>query len=481
MNKLLSRVLAPLARSVAVIAAEGQPRPGPWYLPITQAWLPADVGDKWNWWQHGYDPVYTNKTAIVEACISAYAETVAMCPGDHWRRNDKGGRDRVETSALSRLLRKPNDYESISDLLLNTTTALYGTGNAYLLALRNDRFEVAELHLMDSNISWPEVVPNGEIFYRLGGNEIIDRRIGSNLIVPQRDVLHIRLSTNRHTLIGETPLAAVAMDMMTSGAINQQQIAFYLNQARPSFVLSTDQVIDKDGIDFLRDRWNEQSRGLNAGGTPILTAGLKPHMLATTPIDAQLADVLKLSDQRIALAFRIPLQILGIAGAGGATYNSTELLMQAWIASGLGFALNHIEEAIGRFFNLQGVPWEYCELDTSALLRSSFKERIEALARGVQGGIFAPNEARAQEEYGEVKFGDEPRVQQQMVPLSAAGKIPAAPGAPGAPPSPGPPVPPPEEKPQDDTAEQESYDHVLQRLRAAQSRHYRQSIAGCTD
>ena len=68
--------------------------------------------------------------------------------------------------------------------------------------------------------------------------------------------------------------------------------------------------------------------------------------------------------------------------------------MQSWIASGLGFALNHIEEAFGVLFELKGQPDEYVEFDTAALLRSAQKERIEALARGVQGGIFAPNEAR---------------------------------------------------------------------------------------
>ena len=39
----------------------------------------------------------------------------------------------------------------------------------------------------------------------------------------------------------------------------------------------------------------------------------------------------------------------------------------------------------------------------------------------MQGGIFAPNEARELEGLDSVEFGDEPRVQQQVVPLSAAG------------------------------------------------------------
>jgi HK97 family phage portal protein len=416
--------------------AEGDYRPGPFYLPVTGGWLPAGVPD--NWWQLGYTPVTGAQSAMVEACVSAYAQTVAMCPGDHWRTNDNGGRERVETSALSRLLRHPNDYQSISDFLLNATRGLYLTGNAYALALRNDRFEVSELHLMNPDVSYPRVAYNGEIFYTLGGNSVIEARLGATeqMIVPMRDVLHIRLHTERvrfpTPLVGVSPLVAAYSDIAVGDAIAMQQTSFYRNEARPSAVLSTDLVLDKDQVAALRDRWNEQARGLNQGNTPILTAGLKVMPWAVPSKDAATAEILKLSNENIALAFRIPLQILGL---NNAAVNSTEILMQSWIASGLGFCLNHIEEAIGLLFALDGQPYEYAEFDTAALLRSAFKDRIEGLARAVQGGILAPDEARALEGYAKVPggYGKEPRVQQQVVPLSAAEKIPAAPG-PGAPP-----------------------------------------------
>jgi HK97 family phage portal protein len=411
-------------------------------LPITGGWLPAGVGDYLNWWQKGYDPIgLSAQSAMVEACVSAYAQTVAMCPGDHWRLNSKDGRDRVKNSALARLLRHPNDYQSISDFLLNATRSLYLDGNCYALALRNDRYEIDELHLMKPEQSFPRLAVGGEIFYQLHGNDVISARLGeSSILVPMRDVLHIRLHTLKQRypvpLIGESPIVAAYGDIGVGNAIARQQQSFYMNEARPSAVLSTDLVLDKDQVQALRDRWNDQAKGLHQGGTPILTAGLKVQPWSVGGRDAATADMLKLSNEHIALAFRIPLQILGL---GGAAYGSTELLMQSWIASGLGFCLNHIEEAFGVLFALKGQPDEYVEFDTAALLRSAMKDRIEALARGVQGGIFAPNEARQQEGLDAVAFGDEPRVQQQVVPLSAAGKIPASPAPPSAAPAPLPP------------------------------------------
>ena len=437
MAGLLQRIIRPFLKT----AGEGEVRPGPYYLPVTGGWLPPD--SPWNWWQDGTIPMGFESSAIVEACLSAYSQTVAMCPGDHWRGNDKDGRDRVTNSALSRILRSPNSYQSPSDFMLNETRSLYADGNAYALALRNDRYEIDELHLMDPRQSAPMVAETGEVFYRLAGNSVIDRQVTEQLIVPQRDVLHVRLNATRRRypfpLVGDTPLGAAMQDIMLSSAITQQQIQFYMNQARPSAVLTTDLILDKDQVQFIRDRWDEQSRGLKMGGTPILTGGLKPAMLSTPSKDSELANLMKVPEEHIALAFRIPPAILGI---GGGPLGSTEALMLQWISSGLGFALNHIEDAYGLLFALKGQPDEYVEFDTKALLRSAFKDRIAGLAQAVQGGIFSPNEARASESLDKVKFGDEPRVQQQVVPLSAAGAIPAAPGAPGAPPQPGAHAPP---------------------------------------
>jgi HK97 family phage portal protein len=427
---IFSRILEPFRFKQTPV--EGGFREGPYFLPVSGGWLPAGVPA--NWWQTGFTIQGMPTSAIVEACVSAYSQTVAMCPGTHWRSTDNGGRERVDTSALSRILSTPNAYQTISDFKLNAVRSLYLDGNAYALALRNSRFEIQELHLMYPRSCAAVIAETGEIFYSLGGNQVIDSQLGlDRYMVPARDVMHIRLHTSRNTLLGESPIVAASGDIAAAGAITQQQFAFYQNQARPSSVLQTEMVLDKDQVNQLRDRWNEQTRGLQAGGTPILTAGLKLQPVGVPPADAQLADVMKFTEQHIALAFRIPLQILGI---GGAPVGSTEALMQSWIASGLGFCLNHVEEAFDKTFDLWGEPHEYCEFDTGVLLRSDLKNRIEALARGVQGGIFSPNEARAEENLKAVPYGDSPRVQQQVVPLEAAAGIPSAPAAPGAPAAP---------------------------------------------
>jgi len=431
--------------------AEGAYRPGPYLL--SDGWLSASAGRLMNWWQCGYSlQPYGECSAIVEACISAYSQTVAMCPGDHWRSTGDGGRERVTNSAASRILTRPNDYLSISDFLLNLTRRLYSAGEAFAVGIRNNRGEIGELHLMQYGSPYV-AAEDGSIFYSLSGNPIVESRFDMSFPIPARDVLHVRLQTPRHPLKGESPILSAALDVAMSSATLNQQIAFYLNQARPSFMLETDEKLSADQAKDLRALWDSQTKGENAGGTPILTWGMKAKPVTATAEDGQLAELLKMTDTRIASVFRVPLSIVNLAQGGG-PQGSTEALMQFWIATGLGFALNHIEVAFDALFGLRGQPLEYTEFDTEALLRSLFKDRVEALARSTMSGIHASDEARADLELPAVPggFGKEPRMQQQQVPLSAWEKIgtPAEPATPAPPPSP--PAPASEKEAQQDAA-----------------------------
>jgi HK97 family phage portal protein len=466
MANLLSRISAPLLRSLRplLVKGEGSWFPGPYNIQYGgtegAGWLPA--GSPINYWQTGQSlRPQGGANAMVEACVSAYSQTIASCPGDHWRSLGNGGRERVTNSDLCRILRQPNDYQSISDFLLNLTRNLYLNGEAFALVIRNNRGEVDEIHLMRQGIA--TIATDGSIFYGLQGNEVVQERYDLTMLIPARDVLHVRLHTPQHPLRGVSPILANAMALQMSGAVFDQQISYYINQARPSFILESDVQMNKTQRDELRKEWNDITQGPNAGGSPILTWGLKAKPVTMTAVDGQLAELLKLNDQGIALAFRIPLQVLGV---GGTPFASTEALMQSWKSQGLGFCLNHIEEAFGLLFRLVGQPNEYVEFNTEALLRSAFKERIDGLAAGVMGGIISSDEARSQLELPKTPggVGAQPRVQQQLVPLSY--------GAEMQPPDPNANKPPPSSDSQSPpTDEAQTKQLILRSLRASHARH----------
>jgi phage portal protein BeeE len=178
-----------------------------------------------------------------------------MCSADHWRALPDGGRERVTNSALSRILRRPNDYQSRSDFMLKLAGDLYRDGNTYALAQRNDRFEVTALHPFDPKQSRPIISDSGDIFYELAGNNVIepgrrnanDARLfglptsGPGIIVPARDVLHVKLEACRaEPLVGVPPSRHAASAIAAQRALGNQLVSTFGNMNRPAGIIETD-------------------------------------------------------------------------------------------------------------------------------------------------------------------------------------------------------------------------------------------------
>lgn len=400
-------------------------------------WIPMN----WpmNYGQVGYDPIQGGWNSAVYACVMRYAWTISELPGKHRRKLANGGIEDVTTSALYRIFRRPNEYQDIQDLMINLVANLMADGNAYALALRNDRFEIKELHWLNPRSTRAFVGQDGSVFYSIGGNEIVDKIIDPMLesdqrwTVPMRDILHIRMHCPRHPLVGESPLSAASGPIMLQGLGAAGLGAYYQNMSRPSGVLQTDLILTDEQVKQLRTRWDAQARGVGVGGVPILTAGLKwqQSMIGFSAADAQIAESMKAGTAEIARVYGIPLALIN--DMTGATWNNTEQLMRAWLAMGLAAVLNKVELAFDKLFGLDTVANEYTELVMEALLRPEWKLLIEGLAKSATSGIHSPNEARAIMDLPAADFGDEPRMQAQVVPLSAAELAPALPSAPAAP------------------------------------------------
>ena len=446
MLQSLARLITP--RQKANPAGEGNYHPGPYT--VSGGVLPSTWGQYLNYWQMDLDPLTAPNSSVVEACVWAYVRAIAQLPGYHRLELDNGGTEDITTSALARLLRAPNPYQTPSDFLVHLIRSLLLNGNSYWIAQRNDRSEVTALHWTDPRACRVREVgiagqPYREVFYEVGtANPLFefDSILGrTSLVVPARDVFHVKLATPRHPLVGETWLAALPTELGQNAAINHSLTQAATNM-RPSGVLQTDITLTPSQVQDLRGRWMEHSANMNAGGVPILTNGLKFQPLTMSAQDQQVIDQKKLNDRMVAAVFGVPAVLLGLSDTG--TQKSAEAVMSEWLAAGLGWMINHIEVAMDQFIGLNansiGKGREYTEYDTEVLLRSAFKEKIEGMARSVQSGIHSPDEARYKFGMPAVPggFGKMPRVQQQMVALDYEPPEPVAAAPPEAAPEPEP-------------------------------------------
>lgn len=364
------------------------------------------------------------------ACANLYATSLSGVGMQHIKKNPNGSIKVLKDTPASRFCRYPNEYQKSSDFFLTYILGLMLTGNSLAFAHYDDRYAIDAVHLLPSQTPRYGLDDQSNYYYDISGNPLVpfEELLEQNYIVPARKVAHSRLYCPRHPLEGISPLSFASVSGGLGNLIRGTASSFFNNESRPSGVLSTEMNLTKEQMDKLRSFWNEQTTGRNIGGTPILSNGLKWEQVTMSAVDAELIQTLKLTSLDIAKVFGVPPSMLGIDSNG--TMSSTEALINQWRATGLNFVAQHIESTFERLFKLP--VDEELRFDLDNLARTDFASKVEALTKSIQQGLMSPNEARARMDLGAVAFGDEPRVQAQVVPLSQVAMTQSMASAPSA-------------------------------------------------
>jgi len=397
-------------------------------------WAPfgSNIPKDWptNFWQMGQDVPHISsdpaKFSPVFSCINIISQEMSRIPIEHQRIDESGSVVRVLDRAPARLFHKPNHYQTISDWMLYVMYSLLTNGNSYSLAIRNNRNEVTALYPLNPRSVWPYVTPAnsdspmGEIYYRVSKDPTselsgADLDEDNNAWVPQRNMLHARLFSIKHPLIGQSPLEVAAAAADTGMKITSQVNRFFGNASRPSGVLTHPKTLSESAVSRLKQSFLNATQGNSFGAPVVLQEAMSWTPMSMSAVDAELVNSYKLSEKAIIQIFRLPSFLLG--DNEKTTFASVESQLRFFSQTNIGFYADHLEKVLGAFFNLP--PSERIHFNIEeAMLRGDMKERMDALKTAVQGGVLTVNEARQREHLPPVEFGDSPRMQQQMVPLS---------------------------------------------------------------
>jgi HK97 family phage portal protein len=389
-----------------------------------KSWTLTDEGwlnKNWDlgWWQQNLQPGKGGLNEAVEACVSTLSQTVAMCPIYHLTDQPNGEAVRQYGSYAERALLKPNEFTTRSQFFNTIIRCMYYTGDGYAVATRDGNGSVKNLYLVDPKSMNPVLDPeSGEVFYWSSPNYGNVYNPETDAVHPARNVLHLRLNVDsKNPLKGETPLTTAANSIAANSAIVSHQSSFFNNMSRPSGILSTEEKLTKDQMTALREAVNAQTQKGASGGVPILGGGLKWQSMSLSSQDSQLVEAFGMTVESISRVFRVPLQLIN--SMNNSTFSNAEAMMSWFLASGLGFLLEHVELELNNLFSL---PFDQrLNFETKVLLRSDWGTQISTLGEGVLKGIYSPDEARGMLGLSPVPngAGAEPRVQQQVVPLSA--------------------------------------------------------------
>lgn len=376
-------------------------------------------------WQRNLGSMNTPQNVLgfsaVYACVSLIAGDISklrikLMQDD----NDNGISTEVRgfDSPFLPVLKKPNDYQTRIQFMMSWIVSKLLYGNFYALKGREpSRRLVTDLYPLDPCTVTPLVAENGAVYYRLYRDYLAE--VGDdNVIVPASEIIHDRMITPWHPLLGVSPIFACGMAAIQGLSIESNSTKFFENMSRPSGILTAPGKIANETAERLKNSWEANYQGGNLGKLAVLGDGLEYQPMTIPPADAQLIEQLRMSVEQIARCFHVPGYKIGLPASmtlGNSAQYDSDYYTQC---------LQALIEACELLFD-EGLelPAKYhTEFDIDGLLRMDPQAQAETNKIRISAGELSPNEARAGRGLAPVKGGESPYLQQQNYSLEALAK-----------------------------------------------------------
>jgi HK97 family phage portal protein len=361
--------------------------------------------------------------SAVFACVSLIAGDIAKMRLKLMQRFDPGYWTEVTNSpTFTRVLVRPNRYQTSIQFVEAWVISLMLHGNAYVYRERDARGAVSALYVLDAPSVVPLVAPDGSIYYRIKRNYLAGVQ-GEEVTVPDSEVVHDRINCLFHPLVGVSPIYAAATSGTQGLRIQSNSAHFFENMSQPSGHLTAPAAIDDKTAERIKKDFETNFRGAGGLGRLLVTGqNIKYEAMTIPAADAQLIEQLKWTVEDVARCFKVPLHKISTTMAP--SYNNIAALNQDYFSQCLQLIITNIEElldaalSLGPAYSNSAATAAYgVEFDIDALVRMDPTARAEAWQKLVTAGIMAPNEARLRENLAPKTGGDTPFMQQQMWPL----------------------------------------------------------------
>lgn len=398
-------------------------RVGQWLARATAPLLSPVAGWTWRWpmagdiypgsWQQNVTAERTDIGSYwaVFACVTLIAKDISKLPAVVMQRNrDKGI---FEPTLLRPVLRKPNHFQTRLEFFFCWVVSQLLNGNTYVLKQRDENGFVVKLYVLDPNRVTPLVAEDGAVYYDLKTDNIAG--LQQSAVVPASEIIHDRMYTLYHPLIGVSPIYACGVGALQGLAIQENSSKFFRNMSRPSGMLTAPGAISNETAQRLKEQWELNYSANNIGRVAVLGDGLKYESMTITAQDAQLIEQLKMTGEMIAACYHVPGHKIGVGATP--TTNNTATLNQQYYDQCLQYLIEKMEQRLDEGLEIEP-PYETW-MDLNALLRMDPASRYDSHTKAIAGGWKTPNEARREEDLLPVAGGDTPYLQQQNYSLAA--------------------------------------------------------------
>lgn len=389
------------------------------------------VSSSWYWWGRILEPFsgawQKNVTvdgndkllsySAVYACVTGIATDVAKLRIKLTQDENGIWTEITSGSPWLPVLRKPNHYQNRIKFVEQWIVSKLLAGNAYILKQRDSRGIVNGLYVLDPNRVIPLVSESGDVYYQMQ-KDYLSQQPEDQLVAPASEVIHDMMVSLFHPLVGVSPLYACALSATMGNRIQNSSTYFFDNRALPGGVLTAPGTITDVTANRLREDWQKNFGGENAGRVAVLGDGLKFDAMQMTAEASQLAEQLGWTVEDVARAFHYPMYKLG--GPLPPYASNVDALITSYYTDCLQILIESLEICLDEGLELpRGMG---TEMDLDNLMRMDTAALYETNNKAIGGGWLSPDEARFRANLKPVTGGNSPYLQQQNYSLAALAK-----------------------------------------------------------
>jgi HK97 family phage portal protein len=334
------------------------------------------------------------------AIVNRTAKAEAGVDWKLWRKAASGKKeDRTEVTAHAALdlWNKPNGFYTQSEFVEAGAQHKQLTGEQWWVIARHENFTLP-LELWPVRPDRIQPVPDPEQFllgYMYTGPD------GQEVALGRDDVIFIRTPHPTDPYRGIGPVQALLTDLDAVRYSAEWNRSFFLNSAEPGGIIEVPDGLSDPEFDQLRDRWNEQHKGVaNAHRVAILEHGQWKDRKFTQR-DMQFVELRNVGREVIREAFGFPKSMTGaVDDVNRANAEAGEVMFARWLVvpdlEAVKDALNH------RLLPLYGRTAEGLEFDYEnpvpedrELAAKELQSKAIALREFVDAGVYGPEACEA--------------------------------------------------------------------------------------
>lgn len=278
----------------------------------------------------------------VYAAASTLAQDVRANPWAMWRRVGRRREDWEQVEEVPPIFRRPNGLQTWGDFIELTQLHLDLAGEAYWHIITGNGNRVQGVQLVYPHwVEQPLMDANGRI---TGWRVAVPGR--AHFVLPAEDVVFLRYPHPMDPLKGASPVEAFALSHDMDIYSRAYSSTLLKNRATPELVISSEQELDPEQSDQIRENWVDRYRDPR-NGPAVLGRGAKVQAVGVSLRDMEFAALANLSRDQILAIYKVPAAKVGLttdfnranAESADATYKENAVLPR----------LRRIEEAINTY------------------------------------------------------------------------------------------------------------------------------------